>query len=335
MDLAFNSSAAFTRWVVSAGLLQERFVVVDIGVQGGENIRWHLLGDYLVVHGFDAISEVIDALNKQRQPNRHYHLLAAGATDEEREFYFNAADPLSSSFYAQGDDRFQPDGSRIERRRQVKVRRLDSLLAEGVLPPADFLKVDVEGFEHEVFGGATRLLVTVLGVETETNFGVAPPFYLKSHFVTIHEMLLPHRLLVFDLNFNRIPRLSFQRELERKGLPPVTDQASVGKPATCNVLFCRDLIAEIDQPTHYLVPPANSFTTDALIKAMIIYELHALNDIALDTAVRFKDQLGTRFDVAKAMALLADPNCRGGSPAPAATTQLPPLRRLLRRLGRV
>lgn len=337
MDIAFNSSAAFTRWVVKAGLLHEPFVVVDVGVQGGENIRWHLLGDHLVVHGFDPIAEVIEVLVKQRHPNRHYHLLGIGAKDEEREFYFNAVDPCSSSFYAHGSDRFAADGSRIEQPRRAKIRRLDGLLAEGVIPPADFLKVDVEGFEHEVFGGAARLLDTVLGVETETNFSVAPPFYMRSHFVTLHELLLPHHLLVFDLNFNRIPRLSFQQELERKGLAPVTDQASVGKPATVNVLFCRDLIAEVDQPHHYLIPPSSPPTTDALIKAMIIYELHALNDIAVDTAARFKDQLGARFDVAKAMALLADPNCRNGaSAAPVALAPpLSPMRRLLRRVGAI
>lgn len=39
MDLHFNMSAAFTRWVVASGALREPFVVVDIGGQGGENPR--------------------------------------------------------------------------------------------------------------------------------------------------------------------------------------------------------------------------------------------------------------------------------------------------------
>jgi len=42
---------------------------------------------------------------------------------------------------------------------------------------------------------------------------------------------------------------------------------------------------------------------------MIIYELHGLNDIALDTAQRFKDKLGIRLDVNKAMELLVDVDC--------------------------
>jgi hypothetical protein len=55
MDLAWNRNPEFTKWVVSAGLLAEPFVLIDIGVQGGDNVRWRALGDHLVVHGFDPI----------------------------------------------------------------------------------------------------------------------------------------------------------------------------------------------------------------------------------------------------------------------------------------
>jgi hypothetical protein len=42
---------------------------------------------------------------------------------------------------------------------------------------------------------------------------------------------------------------------------------------------------------------------------MIIFELHALNDIALDTAERFAERLGVHLDVDRAVRLLADPDC--------------------------
>jgi FkbM family methyltransferase len=61
--------------------------------------------------------------------NLHYHCVAAGNEDGEREFYFNAADLRSSSFYRQDGDRF---GTRhIDQARAVQVRRLDTLLNEG------------------------------------------------------------------------------------------------------------------------------------------------------------------------------------------------------------
>jgi hypothetical protein len=42
---------------------------------------------------------------------------------------------------------------------------------------------------------------------------------------------------------------------------------------------------------------------------MIICKLHALNDIALDTAERFADRRGGYLDVNRAVRLLADPEC--------------------------
>ena len=303
MDLHFNPDARFTRWVVREGLLREPFVVVDVGVQGGEHPRWHVLGDHLVVHGFDAIAEVAEALREQSAgaPNRHYHWSAIGSADEERTFYVRPEDPFSSSF----DRR---DGARADEARRVPVRRLDTLLAEGAIPPADFLKIDVEGFEKHVLLGARALLGSVLGLETETSFHASPD-YPKGHFGTLAEMALEHHLVVFDLNFDRAPRPSFARALARAGLADLAGAGSLGRPATVNALFCRDLVAEVDAPDHYLSPPP-AVGVDRLIKQLIVYELHGFSDVALDTAERFADRLGARLEVAQALRLLADPYCR-------------------------
>ena len=271
-------------------------------------MRWDILGDYLVLHGFDAIAEVIDGLKQRNagRTNRHFHAFAVGAVDGEREFYLNPSNPTASSMFRQRDDRF--DTAVSEQPRKVPVRRLDSLLAAGVIPKCDFLKVDVEGFEQDVFRGARDLLAAgVLGVETETSFGVSP-VYPKSHLVTIAEIVLEHHLLLFDLGFNRIPHASFQRALARKGIECDVASNVLGKPATFNVLFCRELIDEVDHQDNYATPPP-PVSVDQMIKTMIICELHGLNDIALDIADRFADKLGSRLDVEAAITL-ADPQCR-------------------------
>jgi FkbM family methyltransferase len=287
-------------------------VVVDVGVQGGTHPRWELLGDHLIIHGFDAISEVVDELKGRNagQSNRHFYNIAIGDSDEERSFYFNAADPSSSSMHKRELDRIT-----LELDQQIRVvtsRRLDSLLAASVIPKCDFLKVDVEGFEKEVFVGANEFLAAgVLGVETETNFGISPT-YPKTHFVTLMELLLAHRLLIFDIAFNRAPRESFLRTLRSNGLELQTLEngrsVEVGKPATVNVLFFRDLIDELDRSQNYTKAYAPA-RTDQIIKSIIICELYGLNDIALDTTERFADQLGARLDVECAMRLLADDQC--------------------------
>src|SRR4029079_16888893 len=100
MEIFFNANPEFTKWMVSSGALQETFVVVDVGVLGGENARWQFLGDHLVVHGFDAIKEVIGDLSaKNKASNKSYHWFAIGNEDGEREFFFNPGNPTSSSVY--------------------------------------------------------------------------------------------------------------------------------------------------------------------------------------------------------------------------------------------
>jgi FkbM family methyltransferase len=251
MDLGINHNADFTNWVVSAGLLTESFVLIDVGVQGGENIRWRPLGDHLVLQGFDPIEEVVQELIKENRgrSNRHYHCMAVGDADGEQPFYFDPVNPSASSMYEQPTGRFDGEGTRQVR--TVPIRRLDSLLAEGVIPKADFVKIDVEGFEKDVLLGARELLrAGVLGLEAEVNFGLSPA-YPKSHFGTLAELALESHLLVFDLVFNRIPRESFQRALIHKGLTPISKVAPVGRPATVNVLFGRDLIDEVDHQSNY------------------------------------------------------------------------------------
>jgi hypothetical protein len=133
MELHFNSTARFTHWAVKSGILQEPFVLIDIGVQAGEHPRWHLLGDHLVVHGFDPIEEVIDELQRQNigHPNRHYHWLAIGSEDGERSFYFNATDPFSSSFGMPDSPRYRsPMATAINLVPQQIRRRVRRIIGE-------------------------------------------------------------------------------------------------------------------------------------------------------------------------------------------------------------
>jgi FkbM family methyltransferase len=119
MDLYHHSNPPFTKWVVAEALLTEPFVVIDIGVQGGEHPRWQFLRRFAEIRGFDPIAEVIDELcaSKRRAHGRHYHNLALGNEDGERRF-FVCANRFNSSFYT-------TDPAAEER--LVPIRRLDPL----------------------------------------------------------------------------------------------------------------------------------------------------------------------------------------------------------------
>ncbi len=297
MDLYTNVKAPLTRWLVQGGFLKEAFVVLDVGVQGGEQFRWNALGDHLVVHGFDALPSVIEGLTKNNaNPSRvHYHWMALGNEDGEREF-FVSSDPFSSSFNP------ATDGGRTVTGIRVPIRRLDTLLGEGLFPAPDALKTDVEAFETRVLAGAPRVLLGLSSFESESSFRVQRA-YPNEHIFTLQRMAGEHRLLPADIQFERHPTTAFQSALERCGRPRVARLDWLGRPGTTNILFTHDYVQEAAYPETDASPSPKP-TIDRLLKAMIVHELYGLGDVSLEIAEYFKEPLAQRLDVDRAIDLL-------------------------------
>jgi FkbM family methyltransferase len=312
MDLYHHPNPPFTIWAIKNRCLREKLVVIDIGCQGGMHPRWAFLGECLEFHGFDAITEVVAQLRKNDKAGHTYHELALGNEDGEREF-FVPDNTFSASFYQDGSVPQETTAGTIARGvRKVSIRRLDTLFKEGKLPPSDYIKLDCEGFEPEILRGARHYLASSgnICVTSESNFNISPvlPY---THFQALNEILVEHRLLVFDLNLVRAPRVSYGLARARHPLPPPDPvlgwpDLDVGPPTTIDVVFCRDFVAEAREPQSYVVSkvPTGPPSVDQLIKAMINFELHGLMDCAYDIAVQFRDRLQSRFDVEKACELL-------------------------------
>jgi FkbM family methyltransferase len=315
MDLYHHDQPPFTRWVIENGLLHEPFVVIDVGVQGGEHPRWELLGDRVRVYGFDAISEAIDRIKKVNadRPHRVYRATALGNEDGEREF-FVPANTFSSSFYA---DRTRgaaaaTHGDGAPGPRMVEIRRLDSLFAAGEIPAADYIKIDCEGFDPEVLRGARTYLAcsNILCVTVETGFGISW-IYPRTAFAEINDIVVQHRLLVFDLNYVRYQRPAYVAARAKHPWPPTdpmhdAPDLDVGQPGTFDFVFCRDFVAEDLNPNKFqkVASSVTSPTVDKLIKSMINFELHGLMDCAVELGDHFHSLLQERLDVDEAIALL-------------------------------
>jgi FkbM family methyltransferase len=281
--------------------------VIDVGVQGGPHIRWEYLGSCARIYGFDPISEVIESLDKSKRPNHFYRAIALGNEDGQRQFRV-PANTYESSFYSSSMDKGS-QGTIALGPRTVEIRRLDTLFVAGEIPPADYIKLDCEGFEPEVIRGARDYLAksNILCVTTETNFGVSP-VYLRTPLVEICEMLSEHRLLVFDLAADRTSRPSYVAARARQPWPKPDIMKDpppphIGQLGTFDFLFCRDFVAEAASPHHFVTLPGASVspTIDKLIKSMINFELHGLMDCAVDLAVCYRTQLSQRVDVDKSI----------------------------------
>jgi FkbM family methyltransferase len=314
MELYNNDSPAFTTWVIENDLLEEPFVVIDVGVQGGPHPRWKHLKDKVRIYGFDAIAEVVEGLNARKQPNEIYYATALGDEEGTRDFYVRSdgSSYYGSSFYEKASDLGGWGELQPGLLSKVPITRLDTLFAKGVIPPADHIKVDCDGHDPEVIRGAWQYLAqsNVLCVTIETAFIVSAQ-YSRSHFVAISDILTAHRLRVFDLALMRTARPSYVAAKARHPWPaldPMNDAPAlnVGAPGTIDALFCRDFVSEQVTPAHFAnVPGAvTEPTTDKLIKSMINFELHGLMDCAVALADHFRPLLSPRLDVDTAIARL-------------------------------
>jgi hypothetical protein len=115
---------------------------------------------------------------------------------------------------------------------------------------------DVGGHEKRLFLGASDLLAAgVLGVETETSF-VTSASDPEAGFYLVRALLIKHGLVMSDLNFNRVRRENHRKARKLRGLPELP-LVGAGKSATFNVLFRRDLVAEISGSAYYeKLPPS-------------------------------------------------------------------------------
>jgi FkbM family methyltransferase len=361
MDLYFNSASPFTRWIIANELIKKPFVVIDIGCQGGEHPYWELLGDFVEIHAFDAIKEVTETLAQQNttRPNRCYRNFGLGNEDGRR-IFFVKPDNCASSFIA-GDvrARFVVRGDQItanpmsqpveamptstgnpqQGAREVEIRRLDTLYLQGIIPKADYIKLDCECFEPEILAGARQFLAAscVLCVEIETNFlpSEANP---ETHFQAIDRILTEHGLIVFDFAAMRLPRPAYLRLREALQPPPLKEQDprvalapfDMGQPIIFNFLYCRDLIGEKRQMSKAKGLDC-SLTVDHIIKAMINFERYGLMDCAVELAVEFRAELEQRFSVDEAIRLLLidPPYARNTPEMVAALTTIARLRSML------
>ena len=142
----------------------------------------------------------------------------------------------------------------------------------------------------------------VLGIECETNFRTSI-VYPESHFGLIHGIVLAlrSRAVRSQLQPHSPGRLS-------AGAPPQQPAGSAAGGMRNARNLQRAVLPGACRPsattactTGKCRPPPS---VDQILKTMAIYELHGFNDIALQTAVAFAEELGERLDVERAIDLL-------------------------------
>src|SRR4051812_48448173 len=184
------------RYILVDGLYDDRFlefvatllapeaVLLDIGANIG-NHALYLAGKCSVVHAFEPNPVALKRLRRHIDlngiENIVVHPFALGERDEIATYYEPVGNLSAGSFV-------EPCENKVE----LPIRNADDAVAELNLPRLDFVKVDVEGMEENVFRGLAR---TIRRFRPLLVFEFLGQRYGPDHFETIRNLLPNYEIL--------------------------------------------------------------------------------------------------------------------------------------------
>jgi FkbM family methyltransferase len=123
--------------------------------------------------GFELDKGLCDRLNAEAEPGFAYYPVALGKTRERRTLY-QAAHPMCTSLY-EPDNEFTScyntlNTMLLTSTSSVETVSLDKFTEEYSIPDVDFIKIDIQGAELEVFQNAADTLRNVSFIISEVEF---------------------------------------------------------------------------------------------------------------------------------------------------------------------
>jgi FkbM family methyltransferase len=154
------------------------FTILDIGareIHENQEPFYRLLSLFpgSRVIAFEPDEALCKTQNAAARPGVTYYPQALGRTEESRKFY-ETEDPMCSSLYRPNSellDRYNNmDVARVKKVTDVSTVSLDAFCATHGIEQVDFIKIDVQGAEFDIFQGGVTTLQNVLGIVSEAEF---------------------------------------------------------------------------------------------------------------------------------------------------------------------
>lgn len=227
-----------------AGVVREagydlRFTIFEVGaLPMGEEPFYRLLalfpGSRIIA--FEPDERLCTSQNESTPAGVTFYPVALGRTEEQRDF-FVTEHPMCSSLYRPNEELLSRynnmEVARLKEITSVATVSLDTFVTDHGIECVDFIKIDIQGAELEVFQGGSGALENVLAIVTEAE--------LIEHYV--------NQPLFGDVcAFLSSQGLQFQRFLGFGGrtLKPIVvddNPSAVSQQIWSDVLFIRNLFA--------------------------------------------------------------------------------------------
>ena len=176
-NLRLYSTRAFGRDLVQdiRNIIGSPGVMLDVGANVGQTVEtWKREFKHSEIHSFEPVKRLFDQLAKRHGRHAVCNHLGIGSEQATLKINYGRHD-VSHSFIHDQEGKGGED---------VQVTTLDAYCAKNLIQQVSVLKIDVEGFEHEVIKGAAKLLteqrvdllVVELGVEPNGYYIFYPEF---------------------------------------------------------------------------------------------------------------------------------------------------------------
>ena len=243
------------------------FNVLDIGALPleGETEPYHqLLAAFPSsrLSGFELDARLCAELNSKCAAGVRYYSCALGKTEEKRALY-NTAHPMCTSLY-RPDERYADlfgklDVMRLQHTSEITTTSLDRFIVDNEIGPVDFIKIDVQGAELDIFEGGTRTLHDALFVVSEVEF---VPLYEGQPLFGDLSTWMRSRGMMFHKFLGMAGRVMKPLTAHGSGVYPVQFMWS-------DAVFVRDLFA------------LKALESQQLLKLAVLLDLYESNDVAL------------------------------------------------------
>lgn len=296
-----NPDPRFTKHLVKTGAFEKSpLVVIDVGARGGFEKQWDLYENQIQLIGFEPDVDECHRLNtEEHRPNREYFPIALAQKRGWRGL--NIQPHISScSFYESDPDflcRFADGWEDLipKRVESIPTTTLDIFIKESSIGDIDFIKLDTEGAELDIFKGGSNTLKSVLGLSTEAVF--VPWRKGMPTFTDIDLFLRSLGFVLYDLPILRWARKTLSPQMFLNRVPGPTLN---GQVIWTQAIYFRDAVAEMRT--------SNDWDRTKFLKQASIMELYNLNDCAMELVQHaFKNGLLSAYDEKKLLDLLVPP----------------------------
>ena len=253
-----------------AGVIREagyelHFSIFEVGaLPMGEEPFYRLLDSFpgSRIVAFEPDERLCETQNASTPAGVTFYPVALGRTEEQRDFYVTEH-PMCSSLYPPNEELLSRynnmEVARLKEITTVATISLDRFVTEHGISCVDFIKIDIQGAELEVFQGGSATLANVLAIVTEAE--------LIEHYVD--------QPLFGDVSaFLASQGLQFQKFLGFGGrtLKPIVfddNPSAVSQQMWSDVLFIRDLFA------------VRKLSDEQYLKTAVLAMLYQCVDVAL------------------------------------------------------